>query len=412
MKIFETSKSDGNRAVKLFGITIYKKTTDFNIERNCVKTIRYQSFLGGIIKTCKINDEFGYYYNKQFSILGCTILKNINDGNSVTWYLFNNIIKQLSLKERFKKLYFKYIDEKYDDIYILNANSGEIYLFLTYLVDAFIIKKSSKNPLLIATKKYHLEMIKMLCPEIPAIYLNNFNAEIKFSTFDIDKFKFYMIFNNGYFKQVEFAIKNNTINTYHYFTYMCEELKMKENEINFRNPVLSYENEASMLKKIENLKLNLDNFVFIAPEAQSCMLLDNSFWVSLIKSFKEKGYDVFVNLVDNSVDLTGAEYKSCFLTYSEVFALAQKSKKIISLRSGLTEFLVQTNIPVDVLYTKFRNRHFYDDMSVEQVMSGFSIRKLYNVNPKLINEYNFQNYARQDLINEITKNMWGNNIAV
>ena len=187
---------------------------------------------------------------------------------------------------------------------------------------------------------------------------------------------------------------------------------MKENEINFRNPVLSYENEASMLKKIENLKLNLDNFVFIAPEAQSCMLLDNSFWVSLIKSFKEKGYDVFVNLVDNSVDLTGAEYKSCFLTYSEVFALAQKSKKIISLRSGLTEFLVQTNIPVDVLYTKFRNRHFYDDMSVEQVMSGFSIRKLYNVNPKLINEYNFQNYARQDLINEITKNMWGNNIAV
>lgn len=90
----------------------------------------------------------------------------------------------------------------------------------------------------------------------------------------------------------------------------------------------------------------------------------------------------------------------------------QKSKKIISLRSGLTEFLVQTNIPVDVLYTKFRNRHFYDDMSVEQVMSGFSIRKLYNVNPKLINEYNFQNYARQDLINEITKNMCGNNIAV
>ena len=187
---------------------------------------------------------------------------------------------------------------------------------------------------------------------------------------------------------------------------------MKENEINFRNPVLSYENEASMLKKIENLKLNLDNFVFIAPEAQSCMLLDNSFWVSLIKSFKEKGYDVFVNLVDNSVDLTGAEYKSCFLTYSEVFALAQKSKKIISLRSGLTEFLVQTNIPVDVLYTKFRNRHFYDDMSVEQVMSGFSIRKLYNVNPKLINEYNFQNYARQDLINEITKNMCGNNICL
>ena len=107
MKIFETLKSDGNRAVKLFGITIYKKTTDFNIEGNCVKTTRYQSFLGGIIKTCKINDEFGYYLNKQISILGCAILKNINDGNFVTWYLFNNIIKQLSLKERFKKLYFK-----------------------------------------------------------------------------------------------------------------------------------------------------------------------------------------------------------------------------------------------------------------------------------------------------------------
>lgn len=405
MKIFETLKSDGNRAVKLLGITIYKKTTDFNIEEHCVKTTRYQTFLGGIIKTCKINDEFGYYLNKQISILGCTILKNINDGNFVTWYLFNNIIKQLSLKERFKKLYFKYIDEKYDDIYILNANSGEIYLFLTYFADKFIKKNGSKNPLLVATKKYHLEMIKMLCPEIPAVYLDNFSAKIKFNTFEIDKFKFYMIFNNGYFKQVEFAIKNNPLNTYHYFTLMQKELKIEENEISFRNPVYSYENEASMLKKVEYLKLNLDNFVLIAPEAQSCMLVDNSFWVSLIKSFKEKGYDVFVNLVDNSVDLTGIEYKSCFLTYSEVFALAQKSKKIISLRSGLTEFLVQTNIPVDVLYTKFRNRHLYDDMSVEQVMSGFSLKKLPGVNTDIIREINMNDYNNYNISEAVNCNI-------
>lgn len=51
-------------------------------------------------------------------------------------------------------------------------------------------------------------------------------------------------------------------------------------------------------------------------------------------------------------------------------------------------------------------------MSVEKVMSGFSIRKLFNVNQKLVNEYNFQDYARQDLINEITKDIGGNKIAV
>lgn len=51
-------------------------------------------------------------------------------------------------------------------------------------------------------------------------------------------------------------------------------------------------------------------------------------------------------------------------------------------------------------------------MSVEQVMSGFSIRKLLNVNKNLINEYNYKYYDHQNLINEITKDIGGNKIAV
>jgi hypothetical protein len=129
--------------------------------------------------------------------------------------------------------------------------------------------------------------------------------------------------------------------------------------------------------------------VFLAPEAQSCKLYDEDFWVELINRFQEKGVDVFVNLTEDDIKLKGAkDYKTCDLTLSEAFALAKRSKKIVSLRSGFTEFLLQTDVPIDVLYTKFRHRHFFDDMDIYHVMLGFEISQIPFVDKSKVREFN------------------------
>ena len=51
--------------------------------------------------------------------------------------------------------------------------------------------------------------------------------------------------------------------------------------------------------------------------------------------------------------------KTVDLDYRELLSLSYSAKAVISLRSGLSEFLLQTNIPNITVYTKFRNRALY-----------------------------------------------------
>ena len=88
MKIFETLKSDGNRAVKLFGITIYKKNIIDFINNSSIKTERSQSLLNGLININKININFGYHIEKKIIILGKTFFTRIEDGDVKTSYCF------------------------------------------------------------------------------------------------------------------------------------------------------------------------------------------------------------------------------------------------------------------------------------------------------------------------------------
>ena len=76
------------------------------------------------------------------------------------------------------------------------------------------------------------------------------------------------------------------------------------------------------------------------------------------------------------------------------------AKFIVSLRSGLTEILLQSKTPLVSLYTKFKNRHRYKEMPVERVLSGFGLEKLPRISDNFY-EYNMSDIAQDDLIKEI-----------
>ncbi|MBQ4115402.1 hypothetical protein IJD34_08365, partial [bacterium] len=86
------------------------------------------------------------------------VFRIIEQDNYRCYYFRNLLLRKFPLKKYITKhKYYKKIS-KHDNVFILNANSGEIYLFLMYALDLMLKKFDAKKPLLIATKKYHIEM--------------------------------------------------------------------------------------------------------------------------------------------------------------------------------------------------------------------------------------------------------------
>lgn len=395
MKIYDYVKKKYRKTSKLFGITIFEQIFNY------MTTKRYQYFLNGIITTYKVKDIYDYHIEKEIKILGKIIFKRIEDGNNIYWYAFDKRIRKVSSIDAFKTRYFRHFDKKYDHIYILNANSGEIFLFLTYVLNSLLKKNGSKNPLLVATKEYHFEMINMICPKIPSVYIKSLDVNVKGDFFEIEKQKFFQIFPNEYFIKIETKIKDNPPGQVHYFNSMLQHFNLTPSELIPNKILVSTECAKSAFAKAEALGLNLKNFVYIAPEARSCMLIDNYFWEKLIEEYTKLGIDVFVNLIDKSVNLKEGSYKTCYLSYSEAFSLAGSAKKIVSLRSGLSELLLETGVPIDVLYNKFKNRRCFNDMTVRQIMSGFMLEKLPDLGFGNIAEYTYDCSDWEQLIEKI-----------
>lgn len=398
MKFFEYIKEENERIAKVFGLPVMKRTTNY------MSSERFQEFFGGLVTTIKLCSESNDYSNKEIKVFGKSIIKRVEENNFRTYSFLGKECLKISFIEQFKKQSFKYFDKKHDDIYILRANSGEIYLTLTYLIDSLIKKNGSKNPLLVATRKYHIDIIKMICPDIPYVYIKDFSLKIVGNEFQIDNFRFFLLFDTVYFRQVEIDIKTNELGKCHYFKSILNRFEMTEEDLHMRKMNVPHSAERTMIEKVNKTGLNLDKFVFIAPEAYSCELYDEDFWETLIYKLQEKGYDVFVNLVKKDVKLENAVgFKTCDLSFAEAFALAKKAKKIVSLRSGFTEFLLQTDVPMDILYTKFRHRHIFNDMDSHLVMAGFGISQIPLIDVNKIREFDTVELSAKGILEDILK---------
>lgn len=130
MSLFENYKKGNSRIVKIFGKVIYIVTAGYKR--------RTQRYLGNIISTVKIEKDD--VETKTVKVLNRVISKRTFTEDYKKDYIGNTLVKNTDLTAAIKKKYSKYI-KGYTDIIILNANSGEIYLFLTYVLKSFLQKK-------------------------------------------------------------------------------------------------------------------------------------------------------------------------------------------------------------------------------------------------------------------------------
>ncbi len=395
MKIFENIREKKGRIVKLLGYPLY---TD---ERT--PSSREQKFLGGILRTyLSRKNPLTNHAEKSIEFFGKHLMEIIHDDYLIKEYFLGRLVRTIDTREEFKKRYFKYFDDKYDDIYVLDANSGEINLFLTYVATPFIKRNGSKNPLFVATKRYHIDLIQMFTPEIPYVYIKSMSKNTPgHDVTSFDNKRLFVLFPYEHLRGIEDEIMNKPIGEAHYFTDIYKRLNIEPKDLSYNRAGVSKPVRDSMLEKVSNIGLNLENFVFVSPHAYSCYELDCKFWIELCEELKKQGMDVFFNISKADKNIIEADYKTCELTFNEAFALAQMSKQIVCLRSGLSELLLQAGVPLHIIYTKFKNRKVFEEIPTEKAMSGFGLRVLPGVDLENLKEYDSSKVSSDEILENI-----------
>ncbi len=247
--------------------------------------------------------------------------------------------------ERYEKRYFlgiQYKVNKYARRYqnfveafnenIKDISNRDIQVILNNLGEAVIYARTypfwyKKDALVFGTRRQHADIFKMYCPEIPVFYCAEAGLKEKQES------------NSNKFEAVLFDKKIIEINNdgKPFLKAWEKYLKADFSNIEYKKAIISEEVKKSAYQKAKLLHLNLDKFVFLMPFARSHELLPEEFWQDIEKQLKNNGFDIL--------------YNSLLFSLPEAYVLAEKSKAIISLRSGFNDVLCELPVPQFMIYS-------------------------------------------------------------
>ncbi|MDR3234158.1 MAG: hypothetical protein LBT46_10940 [Planctomycetaceae bacterium] len=421
MKIFENIKNEKGRTVKLFGWEIFasekRKAEEAKSDGFITRQTITKRFFGGIVQ--KVSQEahilsrgdiFGQMNGvKETFFCGLPVIKKVRTNTHHKSYFFNRHIKTADIQQRLWEKYAPRFND-YDDIYILHTNMGEASLVLAHRFNAYLAHNGSKNPLFITTKKYHQDLLQMFVPEIPSIEIQEIAACPIFQPryTSLGHHRFFNLAPSEYWA-AHLPRYFDTVYDYHFFENgfkVIFGLKQENTSCTFPRILSSVQN--SMLDKTGSMGLMLDNFVFLAPFAQTYAPYPTDFWLELCRLLCKNGIDVFLNLAPSDPKEEYSELlkqglcKSCSLSLAEAYALAKKSKSIIGLRSGLMDLFTLTQVPMYVIYTRTpwqRMWRLYGNVSppTERFISIDTLVKMPGVNPGIMMEYNTEKMSSEEI---------------
>ena len=357
--------------ISLLGIKLYRK-----VKCNQTRTQKYY-ILGKVIRY-KENERHCW----DLSVLGIKVL-SYNKKHLKLLYI---PILKFNWRKKWMDRLQRQIDPIYDDIYLLRHNIGETTVELMFL-QARIKANNSKKPLLIVWNKKNIGYYKMFVEDIvdmQYIKLHQYDIMSVFSQQGENYKEIVLKQNNQRFicstpQIAENMVWHNGTNFYDYIKKCCHILENAHPVF----PSVSENTKANVIKIMQNIGLN-KKFVIIAPEANSLAKLPRKFWLDIIAQLKKQGYDIFINsyLSECNVD----NVKTARLSLEELFCLAQKSERIITLGSGLAVLLALTQVPMDIIYTELSATKI--TYTATQAIEKYSVFHLPMVKKENITEYN------------------------
>lgn len=242
------------------------------------------------------------------------------------------------------------------------------------LAESYLKKLGAKNPLFIGLKPYHKDLVEMLCPNIPIKIIQKIKLPLYYSEYKTKEHNIKLIFPKTYFDKVEDSLRDKNAPVKHFIKHILNYLNLSENDFSRTQIKIADAEKQEVLDKVKNIGLDVDNFVFFSPEANTCADIGLKSWLELKSEYESKGYDIFCN-----VSLTKDDYKmfkQCDLTLKQAYILASMSKEIVGLRSGLLDLLVLTKVPMRVFYSKAKDREGFNPLSKEEIEDGFLMENI------------------------------------
>ena len=241
--------------------------------------------------------------------------------------------------------------------------------------------KHREQVVVLCTKQYHQDMLKLYFPEIRSVVLNPKILSFVHDDLEAGEWYVHMCFPGKYFVQMESNFDSGPVN---YLEWMgrwfglsvqsperpdAEELNNAL--ISARGKLTKEQNDALMDKSSKGLAI-------LALESVTSSNLDE--WLkNQIRSEISKKFVVLEN--------------SNKFSYPEIYGIATKAKKLIALRSGLVDFLSNAGIELYIYYTSFRNRNVnVSYRSAKQVLDLYSIKWIPLENTRNAQEYVIDEY--------------------
>ncbi len=225
---------------------------------------------------------------------------------------------------------------------ICDLNLGETYLFCSML-DDFKAEHNIKKVVLISERWYYRNICEMFDDRIDRSFISSAMYSRPFRSFrEIKEGSFYFIYDHTKWSFEKLLESGKT---------HLEQLKITSG-ISYDAVIKHhinkevYKNKAKDL--FEKLELKQGKTVLISPEAKSCKSLDKSFYQALCNRFKEKGYSVFINLVDTCHEIS--DEKSVFLSLAIAVPFCDLCGHVVAIRSGFCDVISSTKARFHIIY--------------------------------------------------------------
>jgi len=255
-------------------------------------------------------------------------------------------------------------------------NSGEAYLICS-MIDSFKRKHDVDKVILIGGKRYHQQIYEMFAHKIDRYFFveeeNLYRPKYHLS---VKKGTFFLSTNGLWCTLIDYGIPHFDV------VKICAHLG-KEAELSL--PLIQEKYQISAKDKFDRLSLTKNKTVLISPEAISAKLLPQEFWQKICEKLRVKGYDVFLNIMDQKNAIEGV--KTDYLNFSEAFLFAQMCGHVIALRSGFCEVISNANANFHIVYSGLSH-------------STYGMKSIIKKN---LTEYIFDDWSLDDLMNNILK---------
>lgn len=386
MKLFEYIKvSQDERKLLLCALPIYHQKR--------IKFFETKKILCGLLTTTKKNIAPAVI--KEIYLCNLPILKRVRNNMHYYYYCGNKLIYTRDLAPAFVKKYRDVLSPEYKNIIILNGHHGE-----AYSVSAFFAKRLMQkydNVKFVCYRECHKKMWNLFWPDVEIGMLKGYAGSGCDKYFKYKDQNFYYTFLLGD-NDFENLLKGNPIP--HRIDSAIKNLGLTRDELLKKELVISEQDKRSFNEKLKNMNLNLDKFVILAPEADSIERCDLAFWEKIAKGLQQRGYSIYLNVLDEKFDLDGCD--KTFLTHAEILQLADLSKGTIALRSGFSELISYLNTPMHVIFTSFLPFDKDKDKKVNDILFEANLIAKYPFrNPDITYEYKYYDYEQDELVANI-----------